>query len=61
MDQLHAAIATLEGEDLRSLPESVLTEQIDLLVATLHQLDAHLTRVADAILSRAFVTEAVAA
>jgi len=58
MDQLHAAITALEEEDVRALPEAILTEQIDQLVAILHQLDGHLTRVANAVLSRAFtVTE----
>jgi hypothetical protein len=62
MDQLHAAITALEEEDVRVLPEAILTEQIDELVAILHQLDRHLTRVANAVLSRAFtVTEVVAA
>lgn len=62
MDQLHAAIAALENEDVRQLPEAVLTEQIDQLVAVLHQLDGHLTRVANAVLSRAFpLAEVVAA
>jgi hypothetical protein len=62
MDQLHAAITALESEDVRALPEATLTEQIDQLVAILHQLDTHLTRVANAVLSRAFtVTELAAA
>jgi len=62
MDQLHTAIATLEEEDVRDLPEAVLTEQIDQLVAVLHQLDGHLTRVANAVLARTFpLTEVVAA
>ena len=51
MDQLHAAITALESEDLRALPEATLTEQIDQLVAMLHQLDGHLTRVANAVLA----------
>ena len=54
MDQLHAAITALESEDLRALPEATLTEQIDQLVAMLHQLDGHLTRVANAVLARSF-------
>jgi hypothetical protein len=62
MEQLHAAIAALEEEDIRQLPEAVLTEQINQLVAVLHQLDKHLTRVANAVLSRTFpLTEVVAA
>jgi len=62
MDQLHAAIAALDEEDVRSLPEATLTEQIDQLVAVLHQLDAHLNRVANAVLARSFaVSEVVAA
>lgn len=62
MDQLHAAIAALESEDVRQLPEAVLTEQIDQLVAVLHQLDGHLARVANAVLARTFpMTEVVAA
>ena len=60
MDQLHAAIAALGEEDVRALPESILTEQIDQLVAVLHELDSHLTRVANAVLARTFpMTEAV--
>src|SRR5690606_8162738 len=54
MDQLHAAIAALDEEDVRSLPEATLTEQIDQLVAVLHQLDAHLNRVANAVLAGGF-------
>ena len=62
MDQLHAAIAALGEEDVRALPEATLTEQIDQLVAVLHQLDAHLTRVANAVLARTFaISEVVAA
>ena len=61
MDQLHAAIVALEEEDVRSLPEAALTEQIDQLVAMLHQLDRHLTRVADAVLSRSFAVSEMAA
>ncbi len=62
MDQLHAAIAALGEEDVRALPESVLTDQIDQLVAVLHQLDGHLTRVANAVLARTFpMAEVVAA
>jgi hypothetical protein len=62
MEQLHAAIAALEEEDIRQLPEAVLTEQINQLVAVLHQLDKHLTRVANAVLARSFpLTEVVAA
>jgi methanogenic corrinoid protein MtbC1 len=62
MQQLHAAIAALEEEDIRQLPEAVLTEQINQLVAVLHQLDKHLTRVANAVLARTFsLTEVVAA
>ncbi|MBX6749252.1 MAG: hypothetical protein IRY85_06185 [Micromonosporaceae bacterium] len=62
MEQLHAAITALEEEDIRQLPEAVLTEQINQLVAVLHQLDKHLTRVANAVLSRSFpLTEVVAA
>jgi hypothetical protein len=62
MEQLHAAIAALGEEDVRDLPESVLTEQIDQLVTVLHQLDAQLTRVANAVLARTFpLAEAVAA
>ena len=62
MDQLHAAIAALGEEDVRALPEATLTEQIDQLVSVLHQLDSHLTRVANAVLARTFaVTEVVAA
>jgi hypothetical protein len=62
MDQLHAAITALEDEDVRALPEATLTEQIDQLVAILHMLDGHLTRVANAVLSRSFtVTEVLAA
>ncbi len=54
MDQLHAAITALEDEDVRALPEARLTEQIDQLVAMLHQLDGHLNRVANAVLARSF-------
>jgi hypothetical protein len=54
MDQLHAAISVLEEEDVRVLPDDMLTEQIDQLVAILHQLDRHLTRVANAVLARSF-------
>ncbi|HEX6871784.1 MAG TPA: hypothetical protein VF163_11855 [Micromonosporaceae bacterium] len=62
MDQLHAAIVALEDEDVRALPEAALTEQIDQLVAILHQLDSHLSRVANAVLARSFtVSEVVAA
>jgi uncharacterized phage protein gp47/JayE len=62
MDQLHAAITALQDEDVRQLPEAVLTEQIDQLVALLHQLDSHLARVANAVLARTFpMTEVVAA
>jgi len=62
MDQLHAAITALESEDLRALPEATLTEQIDQLVAMLHQLDGHLTRVANAVLARSFdLTEVLVA
>jgi len=62
MEQLHAAITALGEEDVRALPESVLTEQIDQLVAVLHELDGHLTKVANAVLARTFpMTEAVAA
>lgn len=62
MDQLHAAITALEDEDVRALPEATLTEQIDQLVAILHQLDSHLNRVANAVLARSFtVTEVLAA
>jgi hypothetical protein len=61
MDQLHAAIIALEEEDVRALPEATLTEQIDELVAMLHQLDRHLTRVANAVLSRNFVVSEVLA
>jgi len=62
MDQLHAAINALGEEDVRDLPESVLTEQIDQLVAVLHQLDSHLTRVANAVIARTFpMAEVVAA
>jgi len=60
MEQLHAAIAALGEEDVRDLPEAALTEQIDQLVTVLHQLDAQLSRVANAVLARAFpLTEAV--
>jgi hypothetical protein len=61
MTQLHLAIIALENEDIRSIPEAALTEQIDLLVAMLHQLDGHLTRVANAVLARSFDTEVLAA
>lgn len=62
MEQLHTAITALEDEDVRALPEAILTEQIDDLVAILHQLDRHLTRVANAVLSRSFtVSEVMAA
>jgi hypothetical protein len=62
LDQLHTAISALENEDVRALPEATLTEQIDQLVAILHMLDGHLTRVANAVLSRSFtVTEVLAA
>ena len=62
MDQLHAAITALEEEDLRALPEATLTEQVDQLVAMLHVLDRHLSRVANAVLARSFeLTEVVAA
>jgi hypothetical protein len=62
MDQLNAAITALGEEDVRTLPEAVLTEQIDQLVASLHLLDAHLTRVANAVLARTFPqAEAIAA
>jgi methanogenic corrinoid protein MtbC1 len=62
MDQLHTAIAALQDEDVRALPEAALTEQIDQLVAVLHQLDSHLTRVANAVLARTFsVPETMAA
>jgi len=61
MDQLHAAITALENEDVRSLPEAMLTEQIDQLVAMLRVLDTHLNRVANAVLSRSFELEVVAA
>jgi hypothetical protein len=54
INQLNDAITALGEEDVRNLPESVLTEQIDQLVASLHQLDAHLTRVANAVLARTF-------
>ena len=54
MEQLHAAIAALEEEDVRALPEATLTEQIDQLVAMLHVLDGHLNRVANAVLARSF-------
>jgi len=59
MEQLHAAIIALEEEDVQALPEPLLTEQIDQLVAILHQLDSHLTRVANAVLSRAFTVSEV--
>jgi methanogenic corrinoid protein MtbC1 len=52
LDQLHAAIAALGEEDVRDLPEADLTEQIDQLVAILHQLDSHLSRVANAVIAR---------
>ena len=62
LDQLHAAIAALGEEDVRALPEATLTDQIDQLVAILHQLDTHLTRVANAVLARTFtVSEVLAA
>jgi hypothetical protein len=61
MDQLHAAIIALEDEDVRALPEATLTDQIDQLVAMLHVLDRHLGRVANAVLSRTFETEVLAA
>ena len=61
MDQLHAAIVALEEEDVRSLSESALTEQIDQLVLMLHQLEGHLSRVANAVLSRNFVVSEVLA
>jgi hypothetical protein len=63
MDQLHTAIAALGEEDVRDLPEAALTEQIDQLVAILHQLDSHLSRVANAVIARTFnvVAEPVAA
>jgi len=62
MDQLHAAITALEEEDVRALPEPKLAEQIDQLVAILHQLDRHLARIANAVLARSFtVTEVLAA
>jgi hypothetical protein len=62
MDQLHAAIAALGEEDVRDLPEAMLTEQIDQLVVALHQLDGHLSRVANAVLARTFpMAEVVAA
>lgn len=54
MDKLHAAITALEDQDLCTLPEATLTEQIDRLVEMLHQLDGHLTRVANAVLARSF-------
>jgi hypothetical protein len=59
MEQLHAAIIALEEEDVQALPEPLLTEQIDQLVAILHQLDSHLTRVANAVLARAFTVSEV--
>jgi hypothetical protein len=62
MEQLHAAITALEEEDLRALPEATLTDQVDQLVAMLHVLDRHLSRVANAVLARSFeLTEVVAA
>ena len=63
LDQLHAAIAALEDEDVRTLSEADLTEQIDQLVAILHQLDSHLSRVASTVIARAtfVLPEAVAA
>jgi hypothetical protein len=61
IEQLHTAITALEDEDVRVLPEAILTEQIDDLVAILHQLDRHLTRVANAVLSRSFVVSEVMA
>jgi hypothetical protein len=62
IDQLHAAITALEEEDVRLLPEATLTRQIDELVSILHQLDSHLTRVADAVIARNFpVTEVLPA
>ena len=62
MDQLHTAIAALQDEDVRALPEAALTEQIDQLVAVLYQLDSHLTRVANAVLARSFaIPETIAA
>ena len=63
LDQLHAAIAALEEEDVRGLSEADLTEQIDQLVAILHQLDSHLSRVASAVIARAsfVLPQAVAA
>jgi hypothetical protein len=61
MDQLHAAITALEDEDVRVLPEAALTEQVNQLVAILHQLDGHLTRVANAVLARSFTVSEVAA
>ena len=60
MDQLEAAIAALGEEDIRDLPEALLTEQVDQLVAILHQLDGHLNRVANAVLARAFTVSEVA-
>ena len=56
LDQLHAAIAALGEEDVRALPEADLTEQIDQLVAILHQLDSHLTKVANAVIARTTFT-----
>ena len=62
MEQLHTAIAALGEEDVRALPGAVLTEQIDQLVAVLHQLDTHLSRVANAVLARTFtLSEVIAA
>jgi methanogenic corrinoid protein MtbC1 len=56
LDQLHAAIAALGEEDVRALPEADLTEQIDQLVAILHQLDSHLSRVANVVIARTTFT-----
>jgi hypothetical protein len=56
LDQLHAAIAALGEEDVRDLPESDLTEQIDQLVTILRELDSHLTRVANAVIARTTFT-----
>jgi hypothetical protein len=61
MDQLHAAITALESEDVQVLPESALTEQVNQLVDILHQLDGHLSRVANAVLARSFTLSEVGA
>lgn len=59
--QIHAAIVALGEEDLRSLPEATLTEQINQLVGLLDQLDAQLTRIANTVLARTFTVSEVVA